>query len=63
MTMSENIYNKSCQLKLNDINYHVYYYIKFYVNFNTQFYVTSIIHIYIYINKINLIRHFQEKQK
>ena len=41
--MSDNIYKKLCQLELNYINYHVYYYIEFDVNFGTQFSVPSII--------------------
>ena len=33
ITMNNNVHNKSYQLKLDDINYHVYCYIKFGVNF------------------------------
>ena len=35
MTLSGNTYNKLCQLKLNDIYYHVNSLAKFSVNFDT----------------------------
>ena len=35
MTMSSNIHDKSFQLKLNNINYHMYYHIRFSASVNT----------------------------
>ena len=43
MVMSGNLYDKLCQLKLNDMDCYVYCHIRFGVNFNTQFVVLSII--------------------
>ena len=43
MAMSDNILGKSYQLKLNNMNYHVYCYMEFGANFSTYFGVLSII--------------------
>ena len=43
MTMGCNIHDKLCHLKLNNIDYYVYYHIEFNTNFSTQFGVFSII--------------------
>ena len=43
MAMSHNAYNKLCQLKSNDINFHMYRHVGFGTNFGIQFDISSII--------------------
>ena len=47
MKMCNNMHGKLCQLKLNDMDCHVYCHIGFDVGFGAQFDVPSIIHEYI----------------
>ena len=43
MKMSDNIHGEPCQLKLNDIDYHVFCHIKSMVNFGIQIGILNII--------------------